>query len=123
MKKNLFRSLFAGAMCLMLTGVSFAGEIKKEVTLTKDMTVNGVVLKKGNYKVKFDEKTGDFIMSQGKNEVLRTKAAIQGRQSKTYRTEIHQTAKDGGFELKGFAFEGSDQNVVINQGVAAQPNQ
>lgn len=63
-----------------LTSVLALGKtIEKEVTFSDALNVNGTIVKKGVYKVTFNEETGELTIKKGRKVV----ATAQGRLEKT----------------------------------------
>ncbi|MBX7222435.1 MAG: hypothetical protein K1Y36_20975 [Blastocatellia bacterium] len=128
MKNLMTRTLIALATLTLTGSMAFAagaGDIKEELTFTKDMTINGVLVKKGTYNVRFNEKTGEVAILQGKNEVVRTSARLVDRKGKSHRTEITYTENGSTRNLQEIAFDGDSQSISIgnNGAAAATPQQ
>ena len=61
-----------------LAGVLALGKtIEKEVTFTSSVTVNGTLVKKGTYKVAFNEETGELTIKKGKKVLATAKARLE----------------------------------------------
>lgn len=62
----------------VLTGVvAFAKSTEREVTFTKSVTVNGTMVKKGTYKVEFNEETSELTIRKGKKVVATAQARLE----------------------------------------------
>ena len=118
MLKRFMQGIFAALAISALISISaFAGEKgkteKKHVTLTEDVTVNGTVLKAGDYDVKFDEGTGELsILKDGKVKA-KVAAHLQARSTEAKDTSLRTVDKGGVIELTGVTFGGSNQDVVV----------
>ena len=124
MKNLTTRAVFAVAIALTMSFVTWAAETKKNVTFNNDVTVNGTVVKKGTYKVVYDEKTGEMTILKGKTEIVKTTAQAKDRPNKATRTELIYTQSGDARNLQGIAFDGSSQTLVLgNGGAAATPQQ
>ena len=110
--KNYARQLFLGIMILALTGVMAMGKDKvkrQSVTFPSNVTVNGTVVKAGDYDLKFDEQTGDLQILKGGKVVVKTTARLAPRTDNS--REISMSVKDG--VLISIAFGGDE--IVIGQ--------
>ena len=62
----------------VLTGVvALAKSTEREVTFTKSLTVNGTLIKKGTYKVEFNEETNELTIKKGKKVVATAQARLE----------------------------------------------
>src|ERR1044071_4122003 len=98
------KGIFAAAVISGLVSIgAFAGDKgkteKKSVTITDDVTVNGTVLKPGDYQVKFDESSGELsILKDGKVKA-KAPAHLQARNDKAKDTSLRMVDKGGVAEL------------------------
>ncbi len=76
MKKTLHRIMIALALVALVGTSALAGNKSKNVRFDDDITVNGTLLKKGTYKVVFNEETGELTISRGKL-VVKTTAKLE----------------------------------------------
>ena len=119
--KRFMKGIFAAVVISGLVSISaFAGDkgkaAKKHVTITDDVTVNGTVLKAGDYDVKFDESAGELsILKDGKVKA-KAPAHLQARAEKAKDTSLHMLEKGGVAELIGVTFGGWNQDVVVGTG-------
>ena len=117
MRKVLQRALVALSVCALLAVGALAGgkgKIKTEnVTFGSDVTVNGTLLKAGDYQIKFNEETGELsILKDGKAKA-KTTAHFAPRSDKARNTAVRTLAKGNVIELIGFTFGGSNQELVV----------
>ena len=119
--KRFMKGIFAALVISGLVSIgAFAGDKgkseKKHVTITEDVTVNGTVLKPGDYDVKFDESSGELsILKDGKAKA-RVPAHLQARSDKAKDTSLRTLDKGGVAELIGVSFGGWNQDVVVGNG-------
>ena len=119
--KRFMKGIFAAVVISGLVSISaFAGDKgkaeKKHVTITDDVTVNGTVLKAGDYDVKFDETAGELsILKDGKVKA-KVPAHLQARSDKAKDTSLRMLDKDGVAELIGVTFGGWNQDVIVGAG-------
>ena len=116
MKLFLQRALIALTVCALAT-VAFAGgkaKIRKEtVTFASDVTVNGTLLKAGNYDLRFNEETGELAIMKGGKVKVTTTGHLEPRSDKAPDTLVRTRTKDNVVELIGVTFGGSNQNLVV----------
>jgi len=124
MKSFVKRIGFAFAVCAM-TGVMAFAEVKSDkVTFAEDVTVNGTVVKKGTYKVTFDDQTSELtIIAKDKNTVAKTKARTEKRENKASRTEVNSSQKENAQHLRSITFGGDNRLIVIGEGSTAASSQ
>lgn len=119
--KRFIQGIFAALAISALISISaFAGDKgkseKKHVTLTEDVTVNGTVLKAGDYDVKFDESTGELSIIKDGKVKAKAPARLQARSDKAKDTALRTMNKGGVAELIGVSFGGWNQDVVVGTG-------
>lgn len=119
--KRFMQGIFAALAISALISVSaFAGDKgkseKKHVTLTEDVTINGTVLKAGDYDVKFDESTGELSIIKDGKVKAKAPARLQARSDKAKDTALRTMNKGGVAELVGVTFGGWNQDVVVGTG-------
>jgi hypothetical protein len=77
-----------------LTGVfALAKTIEKEVTFQRSLTVNGTLVKKGTYKVAFNEETGELTIRKG-GKILATAPARIEKTNDRKSFYTHSAAND-----------------------------
>lgn len=99
----------------LLGATAFAKTRQANVTFSDDTSVNGTLVKKGTYRVSFNEDTGELSIFKGNKVVARSAARLEMRDRKAGDTEFLTRKVDMGCELVGITFSGSSQNVVVNQ--------
>lgn len=115
------KGIFAALVISGLVSISaLAGDKgkteKKHVTITEDVTVNGTVLKAGDYDVKFDESAGELsILKDGKVKA-KVPARLQARTDEAKNTSLRTLDKGGVAELIGITFGGWKQDVIVGTG-------
>lgn len=119
MKNSLCRTFVAAAICVTAGFVALAGEKVKNVTFLRDVNVNGTVVKKGEYKIKFDETSGEMMVMKGKVVVAKAPARLESRSGKANRTEVILRQENGENRLRAIAFEGDGQNISLSEAAAA----
>jgi hypothetical protein len=92
---------------------AFAKTHKQRVTFENDIKVNGTVVKKGTYEVKFDDATGQLSINKNGKVVAQTMAKLEARAKKANGFQLRSVGNGDETELVGFTFGGSDKDVVI----------
>ncbi len=117
--KNLFLGL---TMTALLGASALAGETTKTLTLNRDVSVNGTVVKKGTYKVKINKETGEMTILNGKEVIARTTVTLNTDERKANGDELALTQSGDVNILKSVKFDGSRDRFTVTSAQAA-PNQ
>src|SRR6266550_2390286 len=113
--KYFVRHLSVGLLILVLAGFTAFGKDKTKgasVTFTSDVNVGGSVVKAGEYKVKFNQDTGELAVMKGNKVVAKTMAHLQDRAGKARETTVY--LKDN--QMIAIAFSGDRQDIVVSEG-------
>jgi hypothetical protein len=97
---------------------AFAKTHKHRVTFDSDIKVNGTLVKKGTYEVKFDDATGQLSINKNGKTVAQTMAKLEARAKKANGFQLRSVGEGNETELTGLTFGGSDKDVVITNGNA-----
>jgi len=115
--KFLINRLFVVLVIVAMTGVLALAEGKsKSVTFNENVTVNGTLVKRGTYKVTFDEQSNELIIERNGKTVAKTGARTEKRDQKVERTEVNTRKNAGVVELSSITFGGDDQSIVVGSG-------
>jgi len=115
--KSIVSKVAAVVMVGALTSVvAFAKVQKEKVTFDSDIKVNGTVVKKGTYDLKFDDESGQLSITKNGKVVVQTMAKLEQREKKANDFQLRSTSDNGETNLIGVTFNGSDKNVVITSG-------
>lgn len=92
MKKNFYRVTLVLALCASFSLSALASGKSKKVTFTEDIRVGETVVKKGSYKVTFDEQTNVLTINRDKEVVAKVSARAEdfrhkGERNISYRTD------------------------------------
>ena len=113
--KSMVSKLVAVLMVGALTGVvAFAKVHKQKVTFDNDIKVNGTLVKKGTYDVKFDDETGQLAIVKNGKTVAQAMAKLEQREKKANDFQLRSVSNGDELQLTGFTFGGSDKDVVIS---------
>ena len=112
--KSIVSKVAAVVMVGALTSVvAFAKVHKEKVTFDSDIKVNGTVVKKGTYDLKFDDESGQLSITKNGKVVAQAMAKVEQREKKANDFQLRSTTDGGETNLIGVTFNGSDKNVVI----------
>lgn len=118
--KSMVSKIMAVLMVGALTGVvAFAKVQKQKVTFDSDMKVNGTLVKKGTYDLRFDDESGKLSIEKNGKIVAEATAKLETREKKANDFQLRSTVDGGETNLTGVTFGGSDKNIVITSGGAS----
>ena len=118
--KSIVNRMVAVLMVGALTGVvAFAKVHKQKVTFENDIKVNGTLVKKGNYEVRFDDETGQLTIAKNGKTVVQAMAKVEPREKKANDFQLRSTVNGDETNLTGVTFSGSDKDIVITSGGAS----
>jgi len=122
--KSMVNRMVAILMVAALTSVvAFAKVSKQRVTFENDVKVNGTLVKKGNYEVKFDDETGQLTIAKNGKTVVQAMAKVEAREKKANDFQLRSTVNGDETQLTGLTFGGSDKDIVItNSGATTTGN-
>ena len=118
MKSIVNRMLVVMIVGALTSVVAFAKVHKQKVNFDSDIKVNGTVVKKGAYEIRFDDESGQLSIVKNGKTVALAMAKTEDRQKKATDFQLRSTGNGDDTQLVGVTFGGSDKNVVItNSGV------
>ncbi|MGI9166460.1 MAG: hypothetical protein ACR2G5_08755 [Pyrinomonadaceae bacterium] len=118
MKSATNRIVIALVITVMTGVLAFANNKKETITFPTDMQVGGTLVKKGTYKVKFDDQTHELLIVDGKKVLARTTTTVEKRSRKA-RGFLFSSMANGETDTKrlvSITFSGSNENIVVSQG-------
>lgn len=112
-----FNRLFVVLVISAMTGVVALAEGKsKTVTFTENVTVNGTVVKRGTYKVTFDDQSNEMTIERNGKTVAKAAARAEKRDQKVERTQVNTRKNNNVVELSSITFGGDNQSIVVGSG-------
>ena len=122
--KSVMSKVLAVLMVGALTGVVALAKVQKaKATFDNDIKVNGTVVKKGSYDVKFDDETGQLSIIKNGKVVVETATRLEARSNKAPDFQIRSITNGNELQLAGVTFGGSDKDVMIaNNGASTTGN-
>ena len=120
------RSIVNRVIVLVVIGaltsvVALAKTIKKDVIFTQPVTVDGTVVKKGTYKVTFDEETGELLIKKGNKVVAKAQGRLENTDDR-FTTYTRSDPKDSAklAELISVSLKTGTQVTVVNGGISSR---
>ena len=103
-----------------LTGVVALAKVQKEkVTFESDIKVNGTLVKKGTYEVRFNDETGQLAIVKNGKTVAEAMTRIESRAKKANDFQLRSTVNGNETQLIGVTFGGSDKDIVLSNSGAS----
>ena len=107
-------ALIVGALASLSVLAGDKGKVeKKTITFPQDITVNGTLIRAGDYEVKFDEATNELSIIKNGEVKVKTAAHLAARADRAKNTALRTVDKDGVASLIGVTFGGSTQDVMV----------
>ena len=115
------RHLLSRAVILLVVGVltsitALAMTTNRQVTFSRDVTVNGTPVKAGTYKATFDDQTGEFKLLRGKKVVANATARME-KITGPFQNGYSLTANGDSYALTSINMNSTSQAVIVNGGV------
>jgi len=117
MKQIINRIALLLVVCALLATASFAQVKTKTVTFTEDVMVGSKLFKKGTYKMKFNQQTGELTIADGNNSST-VSARLQKRDAKATRTMIGSRLDGEKHVLSSITFRGENETYQLTEGTA-----
>lgn len=104
-----------------LTSVAvFAKTRTQTVTLYDDVKVNGTLVAKGVYDVKFDDKTGEVSLMKGRKLIARAPGTLEKRMKSARNFELRFSGTPDDAQLSRVTFAGSQHDIVVESKAASR---
>jgi hypothetical protein len=114
MKKLVSTMMVLVGMFVFSSNLAFADGKDKKVEFKQDVVVNGTVVKKGKYQIKFDETTNQMSIWQGDKLVGQAAAHKGFRQTKAITTQVLSSKQNDSNVLRGIIFEDEQETILLN---------
>ena len=99
--------------------VALAKVHRHTVTFDNDTKVNGTVVEKGTYDLKFDDGTGQLSIVKNGKTIAQAMTKLEPRAKKASDFQLRSTNSGNASELVGVTFGGWDKDVVISNNGAS----
>jgi hypothetical protein len=93
--------------------VALAKVHKHTVTFDNDTKVNGTVVEKGNYDLKFDDATGQLSIVKNGKTIAQAMTKLEPRTKKAADFQLRSMGSGADSQLVGVTFGGWDKDIVI----------
>jgi|SRR5689334_8480898 hypothetical protein len=114
--KSITKTALILALLITLSATTSFGKTRKaSITLASDTTVNGAVVKKGNYEASYDDQSGELSIFKGTKLIVKTAARLEKRDQKARSTEVQTILEGMNHNLVSISFSGSYSNVLVGQ--------
>jgi hypothetical protein len=118
--KSIVTRMMVVLMVTALTSVVALAKVQKhKVTFENDIKVNGTLLKKGSYDVKFDDESNQLSISKNGKAVVEAVGRLEPRDKKANDFKLRSVVNGNETELIGVTFGGSDKDVMISNNGAS----
>jgi len=113
MIKPINRLVVLFLMGVVTSSVAFAQTIKKNITFSEPMVVNGTVVKKGTYEAVFDDQTNELAIVKDRKVIAKAPARLEKRESRGQIAFVSR--EEGGTNvLVTVALKGKTQATIVN---------
>ena len=119
MKSIVNRMLVVMVVGALTSVVAFAKVHKQRVNFDNDIKVNGTLVKKGTYDVKFDDQTGQLSIEKNGKTVAQAMAKLEPRDKKANDFQLRSSGTGDNTQLVGVTFGGQDKDVVLTSNGAS----
>src|SRR5262245_57082161 len=119
MKSIMNRMLVVLMVGALTSVVALAKVHKHSVTFENDIKVNGTLVKKGTYDIKFDDETGQLSIARNGKVVAQTMAKLAPRDKKADDFQLRSSGTGNDIQLVGVTFGGQDKDVMITNNGAS----
>src|ERR1044072_1263829 len=115
------KHLFSRADILLVVGAmtsitALAMTTNRQLTFTRDVTVNGAPVKAGTYKATFDDQTGEFKLLHGKKVVANATARLE-KVTGPFRGAYTLMPDGESHALLSINMNSTNRAIIVNGGV------
>jgi len=115
MKKFVSRIILALVVCALSTTAAFAKTRSSTVTFGLDFTVGDTFVKKGTYKLVFNDQTKELsVIAKDKTVVAKTIAHLENRKGPASAIEVNLVQRGANQALVSVAFADDNQLIVLD---------
>src|ERR1041385_4145633 len=112
--KSIVNRMVVVLMVAALTSVVALAKVhKQKVTFESDIKVNGTLVKKGTYDMKFNDETGQLSIVKNGKPVAEAMTKVEARTKKADDFQMRTTVNGNEQTLTGVTFGGFNKGVVI----------
>ena len=114
MKSSISRITVLLLVALLSSSTLFAKSKKQAIKFPTDIKVNGTLVSKGTYEVKFDESSNELSIIKNNKVIARATASVEKREKKARQFELRSLGTGNDTQLTGITFAGADQDLVLS---------
>ena len=119
--KSILSRIAIALLVASLASLSVFAKTKKEtVTFETNIKVNGTLVQKGVYDLKFDDEAKEVAIMKDNKVIARAPASIEKRDKKSRTFVLRSSGSGDTTELTGVTFAGADHNVVLGSSQASK---
>ena len=107
------RIIFASVLTALIAFSAIAEVKSKSITFDKPVTVNGVTINPGTYKLEFDSAKNELSIAKGGKVLATAPAHAETAPIKANGTRIETIHTDNGDMLVAITFNGKDERIVL----------
>ncbi len=119
MKKFVRRIAIALIICALTSVAAFAKSKRASVTFPYNIKVNGTLVKKGNYDIRFDEQTKELSILKSGKVVAQATARIEKEATRARTITFSTTGSGDDQRLLSVIFGGSNEKLFVSGSEAA----
>ena len=119
MKNTLLRTALALALTALLGGAALADTKTKNIRFEDDVTLSGTLIKKGTYKLTFDDQTNELSIIRGGKVLAKAPARLEENKSAGSRAAEYKTRTAEGNMVLTSVKIGDAYAVIGGEGSAA----
>lgn len=93
---------------------SYAASMSVKVDIPRDIVINGTLVKKGTYKINYDEVMGELVIRSGDKLILRAPARAEFRQNRSGRTELVVIKDEATSRLRRITLAGEERSLIVD---------
>lgn len=113
MRKQIVCAALVLALGVLTAGTASAKVKTRALTFGSDFWVGDTLVKKGTYKVAYDDSTGEVSFNDKKTTVAKTTVKVEKREQVRVGWDVVLAPKGDGVALVRLAFPGDSQALVI----------
>jgi hypothetical protein len=114
MKKLTVRIILVLALCAISGSIVTAKVKSKSLTFGTDFWVGNTLVKKGTYKLSFDDQTNEISISDKTTTIAKVPAQVKKRDNKNRSWDVALLTVGDRMTLVSLAFPEASQTLVIN---------
>ena len=119
MKSLISRIAIALLVTSLASVAAFAKTKTETVKFDTNIKVNGTLINKGVYNLKFDDQTNEVAIVKDNKVIARAPATVEKREHKSRMFSFKSVGEGNDTELTGVTFAGADHNVVVRSSQAS----